>query len=238
MPYRGKPLAANSSNWWRVRTWNKQDKASALSKLQRFNTGEFNRVDKKRPGESRWVELADKTGNKSWTFEDRPPVEFHPNPAVICMEKSDGSWFLDFGKAAFGMLELTIEWTPSSPAVTGCLVQVAIGEKSKGTTVDPTPGGGIIYRKVPLAIQPGKRLYTLELPRFVPRYPHSQAMPKQLPDVVPFRYCELLPGRKKSPLKRPNNSHCGWTSMTQPRPSPHPTKHSMTSTIFANIPLR
>lgn len=203
VPYGGKPLAANSSYWWRVRTWNKQDKPSALSKPQCFNTGEFNRVDKKWPGESRWVELADETGNKSWTFEDRPPVEFHPNPAVTSMEKPDGSWFLDFGKAAFATLELTIEWTPSSPAVTECLVQVAIGEKSKGTTVETAPGGGIIYRKVPLAIQPGKRLYSLELPRFVPRYPHSQAMPKQLPDVVPFRYCELLPGSEKITVEAP-----------------------------------
>jgi len=201
--YGGKPLVANASYWWRVRTWNKQDQPSAFSKPQRFNTGEFNRTGKKWPGESRWVEMADEVGKKTWTFEDRPPVEFHPNPAVVSMEKPDGSWFLDFGKAAFATLELTIEWTPSSPGVVECLVQVVIGEKSKGTTVDPKPGGGIIYRKVPLAIQPGKRLYTLELPRFVPRYPHSQAMPKQLPDVVPFRYCELLPGAEKITVETP-----------------------------------
>jgi alpha-L-rhamnosidase len=201
--YRGKPLAANSSYWWRVRTWDKDGKPSAPSKPQRFNTGVFNRADKKWPGESRWIQLADDKGNQTWTFEDRPPVAFHPNPAASVVEKPDGTWFLDFGKAAFATLELTISWTPSTPDVTGCVVQVAVGEKSKGTSVDPKPGGGIIYRKVPLEIQPGKRLYTLELPRFVPHYPHSQAMPKQLPDVVPFRYCELMPGAEKITVEAP-----------------------------------
>ena len=201
--YGGKPLAANSSYWWCVRTWDKDGKPSAPSEPQRFNTGEFQRADKKWPGESRWVQRVDESGDKTWTFEDRPPVAFHPNPAASVESKPDGTWFLDFGKAAFATLELTISWTPSDPAATECVVQVAVGEKSKGTTVDPNPGGGIIFRKVPLKIQPGKRLYTLELPRFVPHYPHSQAMPEQLPDVIPFRYCELMPGKEKITVEAP-----------------------------------
>ncbi len=201
--YGGKPLAANSSYWWCVRTWNKDGHPSSLSKPQRFNTGEFKRPDKKWPGESRWIELDDDSGHKNWTFEDRPPVTFHPIPAARVEARPDGSWFLDFGKAAFSTLELTISWTPASPTVTECVIQVAVGEKSKGSTVDPTPGGGIIYRKVPLTIQPGKRSYTLQLPRFVPHFPHSQAMPAQLPDVVPFRYCELMPGMEKITVESP-----------------------------------
>jgi hypothetical protein len=203
VPYAGKPLAANSSYWWAVRTWNKSGQASAYSAPKRFHTGEFQRPDKKWPGESRWVELADEKGGKTWTFEDRPPVAFHPNPAARVVAKPDGSWFLDFGKAAFSTLELTIDWTPASPEATRTVIQVALGEKAKGDHVDPKPGGGIIYRKVPLEIQAGKKRYTLQLPRFVPRYPHSQAMPKQLPDVVPFRYCELLPTAGKITVEDP-----------------------------------
>jgi len=201
--YGGKPLAANSSYWWCVRTWNKDGKPSVLSKPQRFNTGGFKRSDKKWPGESRWIQLADDAGHLTWTFEDRPPVTFHSNPAAKVELKPDGTWFLDFGKAAFSTLELTIAWTPSAPAVSEHVIQVAVGEKSKGTTVDSKPGGGIIFRKVPLTIKPGKRLYTLTLPRFVPHYPHSQAMPEQLPDVVPFRYCELMPGTEKITVEAP-----------------------------------
>lgn len=202
--YGGKPLAANSSYWWCVRTWNKDGDSSVFSKPQRFNTGEFKRPDKKWPGESRWIQSADDSGNLTWTFEDRPPVAFHPNPATKVELNPDGTWFLDFGKAAFSTLEVTINWSPSSPALAEHVVQVHVGEKTKGTTVDPKPGGGIIYRTIPLVIQPGKRAYTLNVPRFVPRYPHSQAMPKQLPDVVPFRYCELNPGTEKITVESPS----------------------------------
>jgi len=204
VPYQGKPLAPNASFWWRVRTWNKSGKPSAYSTPQRFHTGEFDRPNKKWPGESRWVQLADDAGRPTWTFEDRPPVAFHPNPAARVAAKPDGSWFLDFGKAAFSTLELTIDWTPASPAATRTVIQVALGEKAKDDHVDPKPGGGIIYRKIPLELQPGKKRYTLQLPRFVPRYPHSQAMPGQLPDVVPFRYCELLPGTEKIRVEDPS----------------------------------
>lgn len=201
--YGGKPLTANSSYWWRVRTWNKDGKPSSFSDPQRFLTGEFNRVSKKWPGESRWVQVADESGNKSWTFEDRPPVRFHPKPVSKMVENPNGTWFLDFCKAAFSTLEVTLDWTPSSPALTEHVIQVHVGEKSKGTNVDSQPGGGIIYRTIPLAIRPGKHVYTLSVPRFVPRYPHSQAMPEQLPDVVPFRYCELNPGTEKITAESP-----------------------------------
>jgi len=58
--YGGKPLAPNASYWWCVRTWNKEGEATAFSEPQRFHTGEFGRADKKWPGESRWVQLADR----------------------------------------------------------------------------------------------------------------------------------------------------------------------------------
>lgn len=201
--YGGKKLAPHASYWWCVRTWNKDGKGSGFSKPQCFHTGEFDRSDKQWPGESRWVQIDGGRGGKVWTFENRPPVAYHPNPALLVKAKPDGGWFLDFGKAAFATLELTIEWTPSSPALKEHVIQIALGEKSKGTTVDAEPGGGIIYSKVPMTIQPGKRLYTLQLPRFVPRYPHSQAMPQHMPDVIPFRYCDLIPGSEKITVEDP-----------------------------------
>jgi alpha-L-rhamnosidase len=201
--YGGKDLAPHASYWWCVRTWNKDGKGSGFSKPQRFHTGEFNRPDKQWPGESRWVQMDDGSGGKAWTFENRPPVGYHSNPAVEVKARPDGGWFLDFGRAAFATLELTIEWTPSSPVLKECVIHVALGEKSKRTAVDSKPGGGIIYEMVPMTIQPGKRLYTLQLPRFVPSYPHSQAMPQHMPDVIPFRYCELMPGKEKITVEDP-----------------------------------
>lgn len=192
--YGGRALAPRTTYWWRVRSWGVDGKESPFSAPQKFITGEFDRPDKKWPGESRWVQLP---GAQGWTFENRPPVGFQANPATTVTARPDGVCFLDFGKAAFSTLAVTIDWTPSTAAATGHVLQVALGEKRKGDAVDPKPGGGIIHTRVPLAIRPGKHEYTLQLPRFVPRYPHSQAMPAIMPDVIPFRYAELMPGAEK-----------------------------------------
>ena len=199
--YAGQPLVPNSSYWWSVRTWNKDDRASAFSRPQKFNTGEFNRQAKKWPGESRWVQIPDGQGGKTWTFEDRPPVRFHPQVPASIATKADGTWFLDFGKAAFAVLEMKVSWTPSSPAAKDGEIQVAVGEKRRGNSVDAKPGGGIIYSKTPLKIMAGEHSYTMQIPRFVPKYPHSQAMPGQMPEVIPFRYCEIMPGAEKITVK-------------------------------------
>lgn len=202
--YDGRALASHRSYWWAVRTWDMKGGTSGYSAPQRFNTGEFNRESTTWPGESRWVQINDGRGRKQWTLENRHPTAYHPQPAVQVQRKADGSWFIDFGKAAFATLELTIAWTPPNPTTTECTGQVALGEKNHGATVEPKPGGGIIYGKFPLTLQPGKRTYNLELPRFKPRYPHSQVLPPQMPEVIPFRYCEVLPGPEAITVEAPH----------------------------------
>lgn len=191
--YSGKPLSPYRSYWWAVRTWNKQDRTSQFSVPQRFNTGQFDRTGKNWPGESRWVELVDEAGKKNWTFENRVPVNFHEFSPRRMVSNSEGSWFVDFGQAAFATFQVTIDWTPAKTGVTEHTIQVAVGEKNKGTTVDTQPGGGIIYKNTAMKIRPGKHTYTLNFPRFKAHYPHSQTMPKMMPEVIPFRYCELMP---------------------------------------------
>ena len=195
--YSGKPLLPVTSYWWAVRTWNKQDKASQFSAPQRFNTGQFNRTGKHWPGESRWVELVDEAGKKNWTFENRVPVNFHKSSPRRMVSNPDGSWFVDFGQAAFATFQVTIDWTPAEAGAIEHTIQVAVGEKNKGSTVHTQPGGGIIYKKMAMEIRPGKHTYTLNFPRFKAHYPHSQTMPKMMPEVIPFRYCELMPGREE-----------------------------------------
>lgn len=201
--YGGKPLAPNSTYWWCVRTWTKAAGETDFSAPQQFHTGEFNRANRKWPSESRWVQLPDSQGGPNWTFENRPPIAFHPQPVRRVAATTNGSYFLDFGKAAFATLEVTIEWMPADSGVTNSVIQIAIGEKSKGDAVDPKPGGGIIYSKMPMTLKPGKHRYTLQVPRFVPRYPHSQAMPAIMPEVIPFRYCEILPGAERIKIEDP-----------------------------------
>ncbi len=194
--YAGKPLSPHSSYWWTVRTWDKQGAVSAYSEPQRFNTGVFGAA-RRWPTESRWVTMPHDKGGQTWILEDRHPIAYHAIRPIKTVKNSDGSIFLDFGKAAFSTIKLHLSWTPRTAGTTDAGIEIAVGEKNKGDAVDTKPGGGVIYRKYPLKIQAGTHDYTLEIPRFVPKYPHSQAMPAHMPEVIPFRYCEILPGNER-----------------------------------------
>jgi len=191
--YAGTGLQSSTSYWWKVRTWNKEGQPSAYSQPQRFNTGELNRV-KSWPGESRWVQIPDEAGKPMWTFEDRSPVSYHPFQPVKIAANPDGSTFIDFGRAAFAALNLTLTWQPRDPALSHGTINIDVGEKNRGNAVDQKPGGGIIHARFQLALQPGKHTYPVPIPRFVPHYPESQALPRQLREVIPFRYCQIWPG--------------------------------------------
>lgn len=190
--YAGTALQSSTSYWWKVHTWDKEGQPSAYSQPQRFNTGDFNRV-KSWPGESRWVQLSDAAGKPMWTFEDRSPVSYHPFMPVKMTTNFDGSFFIDFGRAAFAALNLTLTWQPRDPAVSYCNINIDVGEKNRGNSVDQKPGGGIIHARFQLALQPGKHTYPVPIPRFVPHYPESQTLPRQLREVIPFRYCQVRP---------------------------------------------
>ncbi len=191
--YAGKPLQPSTSYWWRVRTWDREGDASGYSEPQRFNTGEFNRA-RSWPGESRWVQIPDESGRLFWTFEDRAPVAYDPVPPVKLIANPDGSTFLDFGRAAFSALNLTLTWKPQNSAASQCIVNIDVGEKNRDNAVDQNPGGGIIHARFPLTLQPGTHSYSVPIPRFKPRYPNSQVLPLRMPEVIPFRYCAVLPG--------------------------------------------
>lgn len=189
--YGGKPLSSNSYYWWKVKTLNKLAGESSWSVAQMFNTSDFN-VARKWPGESKWVRLKDPKGNESWTLENRHPVIYHSVKPVKQVERQNGIRFYDFEKSAFSTLDLNLTWIPKNENVQQLLLQVNIGEKAVGDSIDQKPGGGVIFRTYPIKLKPGSHQYSLEIPRFVARYPHSQVMPLQMPEVIPFRFCELI----------------------------------------------
>lgn len=194
--YAGAALRPDSAYWWTVRTWNIQDRASAYAPPQRFGTGRLDRSGDLWPGQSRWVRLADENGEPRWTFEDRHPIAYHSRPPVRTIARADGVSFLDFGQAAFSGLTLNLTWHPAADAPQTARIEIAVGEKAvpSADALDNRPGGGVIFRRYPLEIRAGVHAYTVEFPRFIPKYPHSQAMPANMPEVVPFRYCEVRPG--------------------------------------------
>ncbi len=187
--YQGGVLLPHASYWWMVRTWNRDGIISGWSKPQRFNTGDFN-TERLWPGESKWVEIELENSEKLWTFENRHPVLYHEIQPAKRVQKIDLDFF-DFGRAAFAVPEIKYTWKNENKRGPEDTIWVFMGERSVGDSIDREPGGGVLYRKYPLVIKQGTHREMLELPRFAPRYPHSQAMPVHMPEVIPFRYVEI-----------------------------------------------
>ena len=187
--YGGKALEPEKTYWWRVCSWGKTGKQSSWSAAQKFNTGQF---ETKRiwPDESKWVELPDEQGKKIPAFEDRDPIVYHDVAPVKTVRQKNGNMFYDFKKDAFAYLTLNITWEPTQAMQNDSLV-LSIGEKGIADSIDQKPGGGIIYQTYKIGLKKGTNDYVLDIPRFVPQFPWSQVMPLQLPEVIPFRYCEI-----------------------------------------------
>ncbi|GHT47146.1 hypothetical protein AGMMS49965_25070 [Bacteroidia bacterium] len=185
--YSGTALKPGQSYWWRVCTWNKNGKPSAFSEIQRFNTGDWNKT-RNWKGESNWVQITLENDSSIWTFENRHPVSYHTVYPVKSIQRAAGIHFFDFGKAAFANAAFTIT-SPESKDIT-----LRIGEKAEADTINQHPGGGVIYVEYPFHLKEGTHSYSLDIPRFVPHYAHSQAMPAHLPEVIPFRYLEIVAG--------------------------------------------
>src|SRR3546814_246517 len=126
-----------------------------------------------------------------WTFEDQPPIQYHPAYPIRLDRQTDGDWFIAFERAGFANVALTLNWKVAPGDRTDTTLQIRIGEKNVGDSIDTEPGGGVIYREYPLAIKAGSHTYHLDIPRFKPHYPHSQTMPAHMMEVIPFRFVEI-----------------------------------------------
>ncbi|HWZ04979.1 MAG TPA: alpha-L-rhamnosidase C-terminal domain-containing protein [Mucilaginibacter sp.] len=192
--YKGKSLQPHQHYYWRVCTWGRMGKQSLWSSIQKFNTSDFD-LPRPWPGESKWVELPDENGKTSWTFENREPVNFHDVAPSKYVVHKNGYLYYDFKKDAFAYLTLNVSWDDKIKTDS---LEVSIGEKGIGDSIDQKPGGGILYNTYKIGLKTGVHDYILELPRFVPQFPHSEVMPLQMPEVIPFRYAEIkaIPGLK------------------------------------------
>lgn len=159
----GDPLQPESTYYWKVRLWDEDNRLSSYSPLQMFKTGGF---------------------DGTVSTQNRFQIE---RIAPVAVKKTgEGSYFVDFGKDAFGTLEL--EYRAPAPET----LTIRIGEKLKNGKIDRQPGGTIRYYEVPLKVSPEKTHYTLALPRDK-RNTNEKAVP--LPEswgvIAPFRYAEI-----------------------------------------------
>ena len=164
--YCGDPLSPNETYFWKVRIWNRNGQASPYSKPQIFRTGEL---------------------NDSYETTRYPLATTQVAPAKL-VRKAEGHYFVDFGKAAFGTVELTL----TSPAA-GREVQVHLGEVPAGDdSIDRNPGGSRRYRVMTLRLKEGTHTYRVAITPDK-RNTGSRAikMPAYAGEVMPFRYCEV-----------------------------------------------
>jgi hypothetical protein len=186
IPYKGKSLKENTPYWWKVRTWDQNKTASEYSFPQKFNTGDFEHVNRKWPGESRWVTIRENSKEK-YVLENRHTIGYHEIEPASIVVNSKGNHFVTFEKAYFATIKLEL-----GPVEKADTLIIHLGEKSTPSQeVDRNPGGSIIYQQAVLKLTPGVSNYILQLPRFVPRYPNSQVLPEHMPEVTPFRFVEI-----------------------------------------------
>ena len=114
------------------------------------------------------------------------PLEIEPRLPAKVTRVDEGHYFLDFGKDAFGFLQLDID-SPDAREL-----DIRLGEKLKDNAIDPKPGGSIRFAATKLAITPGKHTYRVQTP---PDKRNTSGAAARLPEsigvVLPFRYVEI-----------------------------------------------
>lgn len=161
--FKGTSLEANTTYYWKVRIWDHLNRLTDYSAAQAFITSSFNSTIS--------------TPNH-FEVEEIPAADFQTN--------ADGSYFIDFGKSAFGTIEL--EYHTDQPDT----LTIRLGEKILDGHIDRDPGGTIRYLSVQLPVGPNKSHYTVALPA---DERNTKEGAVQLPDsfdvILPFRYCEI-----------------------------------------------
>lgn len=165
--YAGAPLEGGRSYAWRVRTWASHAGApSPWSETQRFTIGA-------RAGTDDAVSVYPLTTTRI------PPAELRRAGA--------GVWTIDFGRQAFGWLELDIE-----SSAEGAAVAVRLGEAWKGGALDRNPPGAVRYAETVLEARAGGHRYRVATPADARNTgPAAIGLPAELGVVLPFRYAEV-----------------------------------------------
>ncbi|WP_090602058.1 alpha-L-rhamnosidase-related protein [Parapedobacter koreensis] len=163
--YSGPPLKSNTYYLWRVMVWDGGGRPSPWSTISRF-----------------WT--ADALVNYQTAFYPLLKTDEVPRQAT----HAGSTMRIDFGRAAFGQLRLTLE----SPNGAGAVV-VRLGEAiHPDGSINRKPGGSIRYAEYRISLKKGRHIYHVQF-RPNKRNTGSQAikMPGYIGEVLPFRYVEL-----------------------------------------------
>ena len=164
--YDGPRLRTNQTYYWTVRVWDHQEQVSDYAKPQSFVTG---------------------TLNRKYTPAHYPLQKNLQFPKEV-QEVNNDHYFVDFGQAAFGRLQLIL-----SSDTDGHEVTLHLGEVLETSDrIHREPGGGRRYRAIPLHLKKGTHTYELYLtPDRKNTRKHAVKMPEYVGEVMPFRYVEI-----------------------------------------------
>lgn len=164
--YEGRPLQAGETYFWSVRVWGLDEEASPWSEVQTFTLSPQPRPD----------------------ATSRYPVLPRRFPAKAITAISRDHHFIDFGKHAFGWLEITLDSKKETN------VEVRLGEHAVNQRVELNPGGTIRSAKAMLNLRVGRHRYRIETPRDQrnTEEPLAIRLPEEFGNVMPFRYAEII----------------------------------------------
>ena len=162
----GTALKPNTIYYWKVKVWNNQGEESGFSKTASFKTG----ATLKEHETSRYP--LQKTGEY--------PVDIR--------KMENDSYFIDFGKDAFGQLFLTLYSEKEFDTLTIHLGEVITDDHR----INRDPGGSRRYEAYQLPLLKGLHQYALQLrPDERNTGPKAIQIPDYIGQVLPFRYCEI-----------------------------------------------
>ncbi len=163
--YAGRPLTPDGEYAWKVKTWTRLAGESGWSETQTFRMA---------------------AALKGYATSRYPLLETRVAPAEI-VRKADGHYLIDFGRVAFGYLELELD----APADGELAVHLA--ERGTAQGVNRKPGGTVRYVAVKQPLKAGRHRVRVETPRDR-RNTGGKAirLPKKLGVVMPFRYVEIM----------------------------------------------
>ena len=159
----GPPLQPNTKYFWKVRIWDQDNRLTEYSDPQAYRTALFQETI---------------STHNFFQTEMISPRNF--------TKLAPGSYFIDFGKDAFGTLELTYQTRQTDTLL------IRLGEKLLEGKIDMEPGGSIRSQEIKMPVHPEKSHYLIDLP---PDQRNTNQKAVLLPDsfevITPFRYCEI-----------------------------------------------
>lgn len=167
--HEGKSLTIGETYYWKVRTWDLDNRLMNYSDYQYFTVGSSNKMMT--------------TANK-FLKETIAPKS---------IQKVGDAYLLDFGKAAFASMEF--DYTSKDDRT----LTIHVGEKLKDGKVDRNPGGHIRYQELKVDVKKGTHTYQLPVQVDKRNTLANKAvqLPKDFPVLLPFRYAEIHNTKEK-----------------------------------------